>query len=213
MTLLGRLRGTELKTRLLNPHEEYWDRKLGVRTFGYHPGGDLNDPARSNYYMPTSYADLLKVFRRARLGSNDVFVDLGSGMGRAVFLASYLGVKEVDRTGVGAEPARFAEANRRRGDWSNVEFHLGDARKTIFPEVTLLWMFNPFGPAIMEEMLAKLREKRTGRLRIIYLNPLHDDELERAGWLTKVETIPKSNNYLGTRERFDTSDLAVEMTA
>ena len=66
-------------------------------------------------------------------------------------------------------------------------------------------MFNPFGPAIMEEMLAKLREKRTGRLRIIYLNPLHDDELERAGWLTKVETIPKSNNYLGTRERFDTS--------
>ena len=198
MTLLGRLRGTELKTRLLNPHEEYWDRKLGVR-------GDLNDPARSNYYMPTSYADLLKVFRRAHLGSNDVFVDLGSGMGRAVFLASYLGVRKSIGLELVASLHEAAEANRRRGNWPNVEFHLGDARETIFPEVTLLWMFNPFGPAIMEEMLAMLREKRTGRLRIIYLNPLHDDELERAGWLKKVETIPKSNNFLGTRERFDAS--------
>jgi SAM-dependent methyltransferase len=205
MTLLERLRGTELKTRLLNPHEEYWDRKLGVRTFGYHPGGDLNDPARSNYYMPTSYADLLKVFRRTNLGSDDVFVDLGSGMGRAVFLASYLGVRK--SIGLELVPSlhEAAEANQRRGDWSNVQFYLGDARDTIFPDVTLLWMFNPFGPAIMEEMLAKLREKRTGGLRMIYLNPLHDDVLERAGWLTKVETIPKSKNFWGTRERFDTS--------
>jgi len=205
MTLLERLRGTELKTRLLNPHEEYWDRKLGVRTFGYHPGGDLNDPARSNYYMPTSYADLLKVFRRTNLGSDDVFVDLGSGMGRAVFLASYLGVRK--SIGLELVPSlhEAAEANRQRGDWPNVQFQLGDAREKIFPDVTLLWMFNPFGPAIMEEMLAKLRKNRRGPLRMIYLNPLHDDVLERAGWLTKVETIPKSSNFLGTRQRFDTS--------
>jgi len=199
------LRGTEFKTRLLNPHEEYWDRKLGIRTFGYHPGGDRNDPAHSNYYMPTSYADLLKVLRVANLSSDDVFVDLGSGMGRAVFMASYLGA----RKSVGLELVRSlyetAEANRRRGDWPTVEFHCGDARQTIFPDVTLLWMFNPFGPAIMEEMLANLKEKRTGQLRIIYLNPFHDDVLERAGWLAKVDTVSKSANWFGTRQRFDTS--------
>jgi len=205
MKMLEKLKGTELKTRLLNPHEEYWDRKLGVRTFGYYPGSDLNDPARSNYYMPTSYLDLLKIFKRARLGNNDVFVDLGSGLGRAVFLASHLGV----RNSIGLElvPSLHegAEANRRRGDWPNVEFHLGDARDTIFPDVTLLWMFNPFGPIIMEEMLGKLGEQRTGQLRLIYFNPVHDDVLERAGWLTKVDFVPRSENLFGSRQRFDAS--------
>lgn len=205
MKLLRELRGTELKTRLLNPHEEYWDRKLGIRTFGYHPGGDLNDPARSNYYMPTSYADLLKLFSRAGLSSNDVFVDLGSGMGRAVFLASHLGVRK--SIGLELVPSLHAKANanRHRGNWPNVEFHLGDARERIFPDVTLLWIFNPFGPAIMEEMLVRLEEKRTGPLRLIYLNPLHDDVLGRAGWLMKVDSIPRSANLFGSRQRFDTS--------
>lgn len=205
MRPLEKLKGTELKTRLLNPHEEYWDRKLGVRTFGYYPGGDRNDPSHANYYMPTSYVDLLKLLNHAGLNSDDVFVDLGSGMGRAVFLASYLGV----RKSIGLEliPSLHekAEANRHRGNWVNVEFHLGDARETVFPDVTLLWMFNPFGPAIMEEMLAKLEQRRTGQLRVIYLNPFHEDVLESAGWLTKVETIPRSNKLLGRRERFEAS--------
>jgi SAM-dependent methyltransferase len=205
MSVLRKLRGTELKTRLLNPHEEYWDRKLGIRTFGYHPGGDLDDPAHANYYMPTSYFDLLKIFKRLALRSDDIFVDLGSGMGRAVFLASHLGVRK--SIGVELVPSlhETAEANRRGGDWPNVEFHLGDAREKIFPDVTLLWMFNPFGPAIMKEMLAKLQAQRTGQLRIIYLNPLHDEVLERAGWLQKADTIPRSNNLFGTRQRFDAS--------
>jgi SAM-dependent methyltransferase len=205
MSLLQKLRGAELKTRLLNPHEEYWDRKLGVRTFGYYPGGDLNDPARANYYMPTSYFDLLKVLRRAGLSSDDIFVDLGSGMGRAVFLASHLGARKSIGLELVPRLHERAEANRRRGHWPNVEFHLGDARESIFPDVTLLWMFNPFGPAIMETMLAKLKEKRTGELRIIYLNPLHDDVLRRSGWLTKVDAVPRSNNLFGTRPRFDAS--------
>lgn len=205
MKLLGKLKGTEFKTRLLNPHEEYWDRKLGVRTFGYYPGGDRNDPAHSNYYMPTSYLDLLKIFRRTELRDDDVFVDLGSGMGRAVFLASYLGVRKSIGLELVSRLHERAEANRRCGNWPNVEFHLGDARETIFPDVTLLWMFNPFGPAIMEEMLIKLKEKRTRTLRIIYLNPFHDDVIERAGWLAKVDTIPKSKNLFGIRERFDAS--------
>lgn len=138
MGILDKFQGTELKTRLLNPHEEYSDRKLGVRTFGYYPGRDLNDPARSNYYMPTSYSDLLKFFKIADLRNDDVFVDLGSGMGRPVFLASHLGA----RRSIGLElvPSlhETAETNRRRGNWPNVEFHLGDARETIFPEVSLL---------------------------------------------------------------------------
>lgn len=205
MRLLQTLRGTELKTRLLNPHEEFWDRKLGIRTFGYYQGDDLDDPARCNSYVPTSYADLLKYFKHVGLNDNEVFVDLGSGMGRAVFLASFLGV----RRSIGLElvPSlhEVAEANRARGDWPNVEFHLGDVRDKIFPDVTLLWMFNPFGPAIMETMLAKLDKERTGDLRIIYLNPFLDDVLERTGWLTKVDTIPRSSNLFGSRQRFDAS--------
>jgi hypothetical protein len=66
-------------------------------------------------------------------------------------------------------------------------------------------MFNPFGPVIMEEMLAKLRVKRARQLRIIYLNPVHDDVLESAGWLTKVDAIPKSNMSFGIRQRFSAS--------
>lgn len=203
--MLAALRGTELKTRLLNPLEEYWDRKLGIRTFGYYPGEDRSNPAHANCYVPTAYADLLHILKVVGVRSDDVFVDLGSGLGRAVFLASYLGAKKAIGLELIPSLHEAAEANRRRGSWPNVEFHLGDARKTIFPDVTLLWLFNPFGPAIMAEMLDRLNGERTGDLRIVYLNPLHEDVLERSGWLTKVGTIPQSKKRLGSRARFDAS--------
>lgn len=203
--LLEKLRGSEIKTRLLNPHEEYWDRKLGIHTFGYHPGTDRSNPEHFNYYMPASYTDMFKFLKLGGLTKDDVFVDVGSGMGRAVFLASYLGAKR----SVGVELIPWlhdvAEENRRDGNWPNVEFYCGDGREIIIPDVTLLALFNPFGPAIMEEMLAKLKKQRKAPLRILYVNPFHEDVLERSGWLTRTSHVRKSKNLIGNRLRFPVS--------
>ena len=35
--LLNILKGSGWKTRLLNPVDEFWDRRLGISTFGYTP--------------------------------------------------------------------------------------------------------------------------------------------------------------------------------
>ena len=84
--MLNRFRGRGYKTRLLNPHDEFWDRRLGVRTFGFHPGtGNAGDPDWQVHYAPTPYSEIFRLLNLVDLSNEDVFVDLGSGMGRTTF--------------------------------------------------------------------------------------------------------------------------------
>src|SRR5947209_14416336 len=79
--MFERLRGHGIKTRLLNPYDAFWDWKLGVHTFGYHPAsGKQGDSDWQLHYTPTPYADIFRLLRMVELGPDDVFVDLGGGL-------------------------------------------------------------------------------------------------------------------------------------
>ena len=123
--LLDRLRGRSYKDRLLNPHDEFWDWRLGVRTFGYHPAtgkpGDLNWKV---HYTPTPYSDIFRLLRLVHLKRDDVFVDLGAGMGRAVFAACWLGAAQSIGVEVVQGLCDRAKQNYRQSRliYRNVEF-------------------------------------------------------------------------------------------
>jgi SAM-dependent methyltransferase len=193
MSLLGRLKGKGVKTRLLHPHDELWDRRLGIRTAGWTPSrGDYDDPFRKVEYRPTPYAVLLRMLRRVGVGRGDVVVDLGAGLGRAVFLASWLGAKRavgVEIDGALVEKAR-ANLARSRLAGRTIEFVQSPAEAYPQDDTTVIFMFNPFGVGIMHmvvERITRTLEQRPRELRIAYLNPLAASALDASPRLARLD--------------------------
>src|SRR4029078_235190 len=85
-----------IKARLLNPYDAYWDWKLGINTFCYHPASNERESDWKVHYPPTPYRDIFDLLRVVKLNGDDVFVDLGSGLGRAVFAAGWVGCSAAD---------------------------------------------------------------------------------------------------------------------
>jgi len=81
------------------------DKRLGIETcsdtFSKENHGFFNDGVR---YSPTSYLKLEKMLGHLKLNQQDVFIDLGCGLGRPVFLAATRRLKKV----IGVEAVRGA---------------------------------------------------------------------------------------------------------
>src|SRR4051812_12438293 len=137
--------GRGYKTRLLNPYDEFWDRRLGVHTFGYRPATGSGDaPDWRLHYTPAPYRSILYSLRQAGLGPNDVFTDLGSGMGRVVFTASWLGAKQANGIEVLPDLCEVAEQNRKNSRLSGrtIAFACANARDVDLSLTTVLFIFH-----------------------------------------------------------------------
>lgn len=193
MSRLRTLLGLGWKTRLVRPLDELWDRRLGVRTAGWQPAiGTYDDPAWQVEYKPTAYTVLARLFRRVGLGPHDVFVDLGCGLGRAVFLARWFGARRA--VGVEIDAGLVARANDNlrgcRLPRSGIEFVAAPAESYPLDECTVLFMFNPFGRGTMAKVVEGLTAslaRRPRPLRVAYLNPLFDATLDASPALLRVD--------------------------
>jgi SAM-dependent methyltransferase len=208
---LDRFRNRNLKNRIKNPFDEIWDRRLGVHTFGAYPGsGSFEDGTANLPFVPSAYADAFDYLEAVNAGPDDVFVDLGAGYGRTVFAASHMGVRRA--IGVDLVPLLVdgAEANRKRCKLQGrkIEFICANALDYVEPDMTILYMFHPFGEAILEQVLKNIQADRATRpdapkLKIIYANPVYDAALERSGWLRKVKHIPGKQRMFSNSGVFD----------
>ncbi len=208
---LDRFRNRDIRNRVKNPRDEYWDRKLGIHTFGHHVGTGV--PGGTDAFLPfvpSAYADIFAYLKGVGIGPDDVFVDLGSGLGRTAFAASWMGAKRA----VGVELIQSltdgAEANRKQSILSNrdIEFVCANALEFNEPGMTILYMFHPFGEAILEQVLDNLGKARAvatdpKKLRVVYANPCYDDALARTGWLRKTAHIPGVKRPFSSTGVFD----------
>ena len=210
--LLRRLKGRGYKTRLQNPHDEFWDRRLGIQTFGFHPGnGSAADPDWQVHYAPTPYSEIFRLLRMVELGDDDVFLDLGSGMGRTTFAASWMGAKRAIGVDIVPELYNKSNANLRRSRLFGrpIEFVCVDAANYRNPDVTVLFMYHPFGEATLRQVLHNFEvEGRSGSLpplRIIYRNPMYDSVLRTAPWLRFLGRVPPARLWPSTMARYQTT--------
>jgi predicted RNA methylase len=110
------------------------------------------------------------------------FVDLGSGKGRAVLLASHRPFRRI----VGVEFARelheAARANvarfrRSAQRCARIELVCADAANYELPDEDLvIFMYNPFGLEVMRTIAARARQSlraRPRRMYVLYSNPFH----------------------------------------
>lgn len=126
--------------------ERFVDRVLGLSTWP-DDGDDL--PRGCVPYLPSALVVLEEALRRARVGPRDVFVDVGSGVGRALAVAHLLtGAGAIGLEVQGALADR-ALAMAARVGLPRVRTVRGDATSTIgfMTTGTVFYFFCPFGGA------------------------------------------------------------------
>jgi hypothetical protein len=185
-----------LKTRLLNPVDELWDRRLGVYTVGYLPAvGDSQAPNWRAHYVPMRYRTIIRSLRHVGVGPDDTVVDYGSGLGRVVFAASWLGAKRAIGVEIDAGLCSRAEANRRacRLDNERIEFAC-EAAETYAPVgVSVVYLFHPFGAGTLKTVLDNLETQATDRprrVRLVYENPIHAGVIDGMPQWRRTDTWP-----------------------
>lgn len=182
--------------------EDRFDATYGVATEG-HVGvadSDLEPGPREHAvaYQPTHERILAHVLSRLRRHApGSTFIDIGSGKGRAVLLASLDPYATV--VGIEASAAYCAEARENLERFrrtvgqrcADVEIIHADVRDVELPSSDLvLYLFNPFREPVLQALLRRIRQscdECPRRVVLAYCNPSTDDEILRAHGLRKIE--------------------------
>jgi SAM-dependent methyltransferase len=145
-------------------------------------------------YTPSPWRELQKVLPAAQVGPEDVFADLGCGMGRAVLLAAQYPMKRVigvelseDLAGVARQNVEAAREHLAAGD---VEIVQSDILAYDLPDdVTIVYLYNPFTGHIfagaLERIFASL-DRRPRRIRMVYRHPVEHEQLMATGRVRQV---------------------------
>lgn len=207
--MVAALKGLGLKDRAMHPYDHFWDLRLGISTFGYHPAVGMADhPNFRVHYTPVPYSILFRILSHIGLAANDVFVDLGCGLGRTVFSAAWLGAKRAIGVEIEGSLVEQADRNRAKDRWRdrNVEFVCQSAESYAHAETTVIFMFHPFGEETMTSVIRGLDQtlaQKPRRLRIAYLNPVHSRVLDASEQLVRIDHWPAQRHILSRNSRYD----------
>ena len=127
------------------------------------------------------------------------FVDLGSGLGRALLLASELPFREV--IGVEVSPELVAGARNNIETWiagghsrAPIRVQQQDVRQFDFPRAPLLvFLYNPFGERTLLEVLARLSslcQLSSGTIDILYCYPKYGYVFDKKSPFKKLWIAP-----------------------
>ncbi len=161
------------------------DWELGINTLGNKTADELTIDCGSkdvgHFYQPSSSILFEKAMNQLPFNFSDkVFLDLGSGKGRALVLAAEAGFRKVIGVEYAAELNDIAHTNieKVRGKFPLTEFVLteGDALTyEISEEVDVIYLFNPFDEVAIETLVNRLKPifERDHLIYLIYVHPVH----------------------------------------
>jgi predicted RNA methylase len=164
--------------REIHQRDAAFDRTLGVDTKG--PVGlwhlkirsdNLQDAIRYEGVNPSIFRQALCALPE---NLNDFsFIDLGCGKGRALLLANEFGFCQI--VGVEFAPELAAVAQKNCSQVGVAATVLSqDAVQFPFPPGNLVvFLYNPFGPAVLNPVLDHLLESATAKCYVVYVNPVH----------------------------------------
>jgi SAM-dependent methyltransferase len=135
------------------------------------------------------------------------FIDLGSGKGRTLLMASDYPFRRILGVEILPELHRVAEENIARYESDRqkcfaIESRCGDARQFEFPaEPTVLFLFNPLPEAGLTQAIANLERSLRQHPRAVYVlyhNPLLEHVLAGSALLKKVGGTQQCSTYVAT---------------
>jgi SAM-dependent methyltransferase len=144
---------------------------------------------------PSGWLYLRRALKGCRIARDDVFVDFGSGMGRAVYLAArgypfgrVVGVEIAQQLNdIAGENIRRTRFKFRCQD---VELVTCDVMAYVVPDdMTYAYFFNPFTGAIFQTVLDNIiasLDRRPRTLTICYANPVMEAMILDSGRFVKI---------------------------
>lgn len=142
--------------------------------------------------------------------SRFTFIDMGSGKGRALLMASHYGFGQVIGVELVPEWHRVAEENIRRFTAEHapavpISSVCMDARDFQFPpEPLVVYLFNPFPEPVLATVLERLRQATqmsAKPLFVAYRYTEFEGLLEKCDWLTKIAGTEQWTVYENRRNR------------
>jgi predicted RNA methylase len=147
-------------------------------------------------YGASKAMPFMRLMRRLELPKDGVFVDLGSGKGRALMLATKYGFRKVIGIEFSGALCRQARINLQRfiaksPSQSRVEIIESDVTKyQMDGEETVFFMLDPFNAPVLTEVLRNIRtsvEKHPRTIWLIYSVPREQQIVDQAGIFTQNE--------------------------
>ena len=123
-------------------------------------------------YQPTPVRHILHLIAATELTDDDIFVDLGSGLGHVPLLVSIL--TGAHSLGIEVDPSYVASAREcaQSLHLSRVRFIPQDARDADLSTGTVFYLYSPFKGSILTEVLTALQKESTHRpIKICSLGP------------------------------------------
>lgn len=180
LTLAHFLRTDVLSRGLRHP----LDRRYGVRTQAPLPLHLSQTGSSADAHMIPYAGCVPSVLRRAleALAPDFAaagFIDLGCGKGRALVVASEYPFHGVLGVELNPDLVRAARANarriaRRHPARTPIDVREGDASRPALPDGdAVVFLYHPFGAPLVRRLCDHLAEHRSGRLLVVYENPVH----------------------------------------
>ncbi|HEY1266822.1 MAG TPA: class I SAM-dependent methyltransferase [Candidatus Binatia bacterium] len=178
----------KLKNGLIRLSEIFFEWRYGIVSDGEIAGTELGFTENACHdYQATNYVRFRQLMKHIAVRQDtDVFLDFGSGMGRAVILAATYPFRKVIGVELAIDLHKRASENVRRAAkrlrCRDIELYNVDARRfRIPPEVTVIYMWNPFAGEVLREVFTNIQKSIAEYPRlvtILYLAPMNPTALD-----------------------------------
>ena len=183
--------------------DKRFDRRFGIES-SPHRGTEESTAHSRDFvrYQAVSYTDMRQLLARLTIRSDDVFLDYGSGMGRAVCLAATYRFRSVLGVEISPELCQIALRNIQRVQsklcCKDVRIVNANAIRYAVPaDVSIIFFFNPFGGAALAAVLDNIDDsirKARRSLQIIFYGTVSSqafrEEAAKRNWLAlESETV------------------------
>ena len=173
---------------------EAFDARFGTDTAAPFFGHDQK-PA-THFYVATTASLIYEILNSLALQSDTfAFVDMGSGKGRALLVASEFAFTKIVGVELSPHLHRIAEQNIKRYSPASqrcTEFQLHCMNVSDYaygPEPLVLFLFDPFGRETLQSVVANLEASLSAKPReafVVYIYPQFEDALQSSRFLRKV---------------------------
>lgn len=177
------LRGL-INTILLFKDERQYENALGIQTAEFKKSKSPD----FFHYQGAGYALLYKILPEVFLLSGNLpFVDIGSGKGRALFVAEQCGF--INLSGIELDESLVAGAlinlKQYKPKHAGSEFHFVCANALDYPypnQKAVYFLFNPFSEVVLKQVVASILKNTQHQTWIIYMNPKYNKAIETQGF-------------------------------
>lgn len=115
------------------------------------------------YYQKTPVRVVLELIRRVSWSAEDVFVDLGAGLGQVAMLVHLLTGVVADSIEIDPALCAYAQACALELGLSRVSFSAADARTADLSRGTVFFLYTPFTGTVLDTVLGRLRQESLSR--------------------------------------------------